>query len=85
MPASSYKKRHIKASVNMPLALFDIVYLMTFDEEDKTRKIIVYGRTISKYFDHEVANKFAVMGYPNVRVLEGTISDWKKKGYPVEP
>jgi rhodanese-related sulfurtransferase len=69
----------------MPLALFDIVYLMTFDEEDKTRKIIVYGRTISKYFDLEVANKLVVNGYRNTRVLEGTLSDWEKKGYPVEP
>jgi rhodanese-related sulfurtransferase len=85
MPESSYKKGHIKGAVNMPLALFDIVYVMTFEEEDKTKKIIVYGRTISKYFDLEVANKLVVNGYKNTRVLEGTLSDWVKKGYPVEP
>ena len=85
MAAGFYKKRHIKGAVNMPLALFDIVYLMTFDEEDKTKKIIVYGRTFSKLFDLEVAKKFAEKGYKNTRVLEGTLSDWEKKGYPVEP
>lgn len=85
MPESFYKKRHIRGAVNIPLALFDIVYLMTFDEEDKTKKIIVYGRTISKYFDLEVANKLIVNGYKNTRILEGTLSDWDKKGYPVEP
>lgn len=85
MPASFFDKRHIKGAVNMPLALFDIVYLMTFDEEDKTRKIIVYGRTISKLFDLEVANKLVLRGYKNTRVLEGALSDWEKKGYPVEP
>jgi len=85
MAAGFYKKRHIKGAVNMPLALFDIVYLMTFDEEDKTKKIIVYGRTFSKLFDLEVAKKFAEKGYKNTRVLEGTLSDWEEKGYPVEP
>jgi len=85
MPATFFDKRHIKGAVNMPLALFDIVYLMTFDEEDKTRRIIVYGRTISKLFDLEVANKLVLRGYKNTRVLEGALSDWEKKGYPVEP
>lgn len=85
MPASFYDKRHIKGAVNMPLGLFDIVYLMTFDEEDKTKKIIVYGRTISKLYDLEVANKLVLRGYKNTRVLKGTLSDWEKKGYPVEP
>ncbi len=85
MPASSYKKQHIKGALNMPLALFDIVYAMTFDEEDKTKKIIVYGKSISKLFDLGVAKKFAEKGYKNTRVLEGTLSDWEKKGYPVEP
>jgi rhodanese-related sulfurtransferase len=85
MPANFYDKRHIKGAVNMPLALFDIVYLMTFDEEDKTKKIVVYGRTISKLYDLEVANKLALRGYKNTKVLEGRLSDWEKKGYPVEP
>ena len=85
MPANFYDKRHIKGAVNMPLALFDIVYLMTFDEEDKTKKIIVYGKTISKLYDLEVANKLALRGYKNTKVLEGRLSDWEKKGYPVEP
>lgn len=85
MPANFYDKRHIKGAVNMPLALFDIVYLMNFDEESKNKKIIVYGRTISKLYDLEVANKLALRGYKNTKVLEGRLSDWEKKGYPVEP
>lgn len=85
MPANFYDKRHIKGAVNMPLALFDIVYLMNFDEENKNKKIIVYGRTISKLYDLEVANKLALRGYKNTKVLEGRLSDWEKKGYPVEP
>jgi rhodanese-related sulfurtransferase len=85
MPAGFYKKRHIKGAVNMPLALFDIVYVMTFDEEEKTKPIIVYGRTVSKLFDLEVAGRLAQKGYKNTRVLEGSLREWEKKGHPVEP
>jgi len=85
MPANFYEKEHIRGAVNMPLPLFDIVYMMTFGEEDKSKSIIVYGRTISKLYDVEVANKLVLRGYKNARVLEGGLREWKKKGYPVEP
>lgn len=85
MPAGFYKKRHIKGAVNMPMAIFDIVYVMTFEEEEKSKLIIVYGRTISKLFDLEVAGRLVQKGYKNTRVLEGGLRDWEKKGHPVEP
>jgi rhodanese-related sulfurtransferase len=69
----------------MPLALFDLVYMMTLAEENKSKKIIVYGGTISRLYDLEVANKLILRGYKNTRVLEGGLSEWEKKGYPVEP
>jgi rhodanese-related sulfurtransferase len=85
MPANFYDKEHIKGSVNMPLSLFDLVYMMTFSEEDKAKRIVVYGRTISRFYDLEVANKLILRGYKNTRILDGSLSQWKKKGYPVEP
>jgi rhodanese-related sulfurtransferase len=85
MPANFYDREHIQGAINMPLPLFDIVYMMTFSEEAKTKEIIVYGRTMSKLYDVEVANKLVLRGYKNTRVLEGGLSEWKKKGYPVEP
>lgn len=84
MPSNFYQKRHIKNAVNMPLALFDIVYTMTFDEEDKAKKIIVYGETISKPYDLEVADKLMLRGHTNVTVLAGGMEAWEAKGYPVE-
>ncbi|MCU0595105.1 MAG: cyclic nucleotide-binding domain-containing protein, partial [Desulfobacterota bacterium] len=40
-PANFYDQKHIKGAINMPLALFDIVYMMTFSgEEEKEKKII---------------------------------------------
>lgn len=83
--ANFYDKKHIKGAINMPLALFDLVYMMTLAEENKSRKIIVYGGTISRLYDLEVANKLILRGYKNTRVLEGGLSEWEKKGYPVEP
>jgi rhodanese-related sulfurtransferase len=83
--ANFYDKKHIKGAVNMPLALFDLVYMMTLAEENKSRKIIVYGGTISRLYDLEVANKLILRGFKNTRVLEGGLSEWEKKGFPVEP
>ena len=85
MPSNFYEKRHIKGAVNIPPTLFDIVYMMTLDQEDKSKKVIVYGRTISRLYDLDVANKLALRGFKNVRILEGGLSAWEKKGYPVEP
>ncbi|RPH83723.1 MAG: hypothetical protein EHM75_11750, partial [Desulfobacteraceae bacterium] len=84
-PANFYRERHIKGAVNIPLTLFDIVYLMTFAKEDKEKKIIVYGGTISKLYDLELADKLLLRGYEQVRILEGGLSAWEGKGYPVSP
>jgi rhodanese-related sulfurtransferase len=84
-PANFYEKRHIKGAINMPLALLDIVYMMTFsEEEEKSKKIIVYGGTISKFYDYELANILMLRGHKDVQVLEGGLSAWEKEGYPVE-
>jgi rhodanese-related sulfurtransferase len=67
----------------MPLALFDIVYAMTFADEDKERKIIVYGNTISRPYDVELAEKLLLRGFDKVSILEGGLDAWDAKGYPV--
>ena len=84
MPANFYGKEHIKGAVNMPMALFDIVYLMNFSEENKERTILVYGNTISRPYDLEIAEKLRLRGNKRVKILEGGIKAWRNKGYPVE-
>ena len=54
MPGNFYRKRHIKGAVNMPMVLFDIVYLINFAEVDMAKKIVVYGNTISRPYDLEI-------------------------------
>jgi rhodanese-related sulfurtransferase len=84
MPNNFYQKRHVKGAVNMPMALFDIVYLMKFSEEDKARKIVVYGNTISRPYDQEIAGKLLLRGYADVKVMDGGLKAWEAGGYPVE-
>jgi 3-mercaptopyruvate sulfurtransferase SseA len=68
----------------MPLPLFDILYMMTFKGAEKGKKVIVYGGTISKLYDLELANKLILRGHKEVRVLQGGMAAWEEKGYPVE-
>lgn len=84
MPGNFYQQRHIKGAVNMPMAIFDFVYLMSFSEENKDKKILVYGHTISRPYDLEIADKLLMRGYRNVKVLDGGLHAWEANGYPVE-
>jgi rhodanese-related sulfurtransferase len=84
MPNNFYQQRHIKGAVNMPMAIFDFVYLMSFSEQDKNKKIVVYGNTISRPYDMEIAGKLMLRGYRNVKVLDGGLKGWEAHGYPVE-
>jgi rhodanese-related sulfurtransferase len=84
MPANFYQQRHIKGAINMTMALFDFVYLMSFSEEDKAKKIVVYGNSISRPYDLEIADKLLLRGYRNIKVLDGGLQAWEANGYPVE-
>jgi CRP-like cAMP-binding protein/rhodanese-related sulfurtransferase len=85
MPSHFYDQRHIQGAVNIPLPLFDISYLMHLGEESKERRMIVYGKTISRPYDEAVAGKLLLRGHKNVHILQGGLGAWAKRGYPVEP
>jgi rhodanese-related sulfurtransferase len=85
LPSSLYDKNHIAGAVNIPLSMFDIMYMMGLSDVDKSQKIIVYGRTISRLYDVQLANKLYLRGHKNIQVLEGGLPLWKKKGYPIAP
>ena len=83
-PEGFYQKKHIQGAINVPLSFFDILYEVTFGEEDKVKKVIVYGGTISKHYDLELASKLLLKGHKDVKVLEGGTAAWEKAGYPLE-
>jgi rhodanese-related sulfurtransferase len=84
MPANFYRQRHINGALNMPPALFDIVYLMSLSEQDRAKRIVVYGNTISRPYDLEIANKLLLRGHTDVNVMEGGLKAWEANGYPVD-
>ncbi|MDR3566809.1 MAG: cyclic nucleotide-binding domain-containing protein [Syntrophobacteraceae bacterium] len=84
MPNNFYRLTHIKGSLNLPPAQFDILYMASFPKEDKSMAIVVYGSTISAPYDLETAGKLLLRGYSNVRILEGGLKAWEAGGYPVE-
>ena len=85
MPYSFYEQEHIAGAVSLPLAIFGFMYDVSIGQTDKSKEIIVYGRTISKRHDEEVASKLVARGHKNVKILKGGLDAWRKKHYPVEP
>ncbi len=83
MPAIFYEQEHIVDAVNLPLVIFDFMYDMKLGKTDKAKEIVVYGKTISRHYDEEVAAKLVARGFKNVRILKDGLSDWKKNYYPV--
>jgi len=84
-PSYFYGQRHIKGAINLPLALFDIIYMMELSEADREKEIILYGRNISRLYDEQVARKLVLRGHKNTKILHGGLAEWEKSGYPVEP
>ena len=84
MPSNFFSQEHIKGAVNMPMDIFDFVYLMCFAAKPKDIPIVVYGNTVSRPYDLEVADKLVSLGYKNVKVLDGGLAAWERSGYPVE-
>ena len=84
-PEFLYRQRHIKGAVNMPLSVFDFVYLMKFSHLDPEKELIVYGRNISRQYDQEVALQLTARGHGQVKILSGGLPSWQERGFPVEP
>ena len=82
-PVVFYKLGHIQGAINMPLTLLDFMYMMKFSNIDPQKEIIVYGKSLSRLYDKEVALKLTSRGHTNVKVLAVTLSQWEKKGYPL--
>ncbi|MBN1930969.1 MAG: rhodanese-like domain-containing protein [Desulfobacterales bacterium] len=84
-PNEFYRQEHIKGAINLPPALFDFIYMMKLSKLDPKKKIIVYGRNISKRYDEEVAYRLTQRDHEDIKVLAGGLSAWSKEGYPLEP
>lgn len=82
-PSNFYEQEHIKDALNLPLSTFDFMYDLRLEKTDKSKEIIVYGRTISEHYDEKVAEKLVIRGFKNVKILKNGLAAWKEKNYPV--
>ena len=75
-PNTLFEQGHIQGALNIPLGLFDIMYMMELSSLEKTRDIIVYGRTISRLYDEDVAGKLILRSHKNVMVFKKGLAEW---------
>lgn len=83
-PKELFDQKHIQGAVNIPLSLFDIMYMMKLSSLDPERPLIVYGRNISRLYDEELAFRLKQRDHEQVRILDGGLSAWEAQGYQVE-
>jgi rhodanese-related sulfurtransferase len=83
-PREFYARAHIEGAINVPASLFDLVYKMKLARMLGPGSIvIVYGRSISKRYDQEVAHRLKRRDHEQVMILSGGLTAWEKSGYPV--
>ncbi len=79
---SFYEDRHIKGALNLPVVFFDLMYpmfkfMMMQMELPADAPIIVYGGTVSRRFDIELARLLKDKGHDKVMVLNGNYRAWE--------
>jgi rhodanese-related sulfurtransferase len=84
-PTNFFDQKHVKGAKNLPLPLFDFLYLMQLSQVDKKKPIIVYGRNISRHYDEAVARRLILRGHEKVMVLGGGANAWRRGNFPLEP
>ncbi|MGE4299305.1 MAG: rhodanese-like domain-containing protein [Desulfovibrionaceae bacterium] len=82
-PPERFKQEHIAGAINLTPPLFDFMYGMRLARLPKEKPVLVYGRTISKLYDEEVADLLVKRGHTAVTIVTGGLSAWKKQGLPV--
>lgn len=84
-PTESFKQAHIPGAINLTPDLFDFLYGMRLAKQPKDKPVLVYGRTISRLYDEDVAGLLVRRGHKNVTLLSGGLQAWKQAGLPVQP
>lgn len=68
-PHELYQKNHLAGAVNFPVSQFDFFYQLRLADAPPDVPIFIYGKTISRAYDKELAYRLSLMGYKNVTVL----------------
>jgi rhodanese-related sulfurtransferase len=78
-PPELFGRSHIPDAINIPAALFDIIYPMKLAPRlQPGQAVVVYGRTFSKHYDAEVAYRL-LQRHDDVSIMSGGMAAWKKQ------
>lgn len=84
-PTELFQQKHIAEAVNIPAALFDVIFPMKLGPVLRSEHVVlVYGRTVSKRYDEQVAQRL-LQRHDQVKVIEGGLAGWEAKGFAVAP
>ncbi len=80
--ANFYEQEHIKGALNLPLVFFDLQYpmfqfMLEQEQVPKDKPIFIYGGTVSRRFDLELAKLLRDKDY-KVMVLGSDYPDWTR-------
>jgi hypothetical protein len=83
-----YEQRHIKGALNLPVVFFDLMFPMfqftvAQMEGAQDKLLIVYGGTVSRRFDLELARMLNDKGFEQVATLGGDYRAWPR-AFPLE-
>lgn len=78
-----YQQRHIKDAENFQVVFFDLMspmFQFKLEHRGATSEtpLFVYGGTLSRRFDHDLARALQNLGYENVMVLGRDYDAWEK-------
>lgn len=84
-PAELFQAGHIPQAINVPAPLFDVLYPMQLGRVLQAEQtVLVYGRTVSRRYDEEVARRL-LQRHDRVFLVGGGLDSWRAHGYPVTP
>ena len=79
-PPELFNRGHIPDAVNIPAPLFDIIFPMKLAPRlEPGQTVVVYGRTLSRRYDEEVAYRL-LQRHDHVRVMTGGMAAWEARG-----
>jgi rhodanese-related sulfurtransferase len=84
-PQEFFRIEHLPGAINLSPDLFEMMYPMLLGNEDLERPIIVYGRTVSRHYDQDIAYRLGSRDHEHVRIFIGGLREWKHRGHPLSP
>jgi rhodanese-related sulfurtransferase len=83
-PQESFKIGRAAGALNLTPALFDFMYGMRVAKIPPEQPLLVYGATISRRYDAEVAGLLLKRGRKSVMTIAGGLDAWQKAGGKVQ-